>query len=64
MRFLIDFVIVVLGVLIGIQVPTGTRPAIRSVEHHCCSGFTPELGELLAITREELRVHRDAWRRL
>lgn len=56
----IDFVIVVVGVFIGIQVSNWNETRKdRSVEHALLQRLHTETRELLAITREEFRVHRE-----
>lgn len=56
----IDFVIVVVGVFIGIQVANWNESRKdRRVEHALLQRLHVETRELLAITREEFRLHRE-----
>jgi hypothetical protein len=56
----IDFVIVVVGVFVGLQVNNWNEARRdRQVEHALLERLHIETRELLAITREEWRVHRD-----
>jgi hypothetical protein len=56
----IDFLIVVVGVFIGIQVANWNETRKdRRVEHALLQRLHVETRELLAITREEFRVHRE-----
>jgi hypothetical protein len=56
----IDFVIVVVGVFVGLQVNNWNEARKdRQVEHALLERLHIETRELLAITREEWRAHRD-----
>ena len=56
----IDFLIVVVGVFVGIQVSNWNETRKdRRVEYALLQRLHIETQELLAITREEFRLHRD-----